>query len=84
MQVTLKARDLQDGSEGIYIENSLKDDIRNQVVNDAIGDINIPGLPQAGGIKRLFKKDNRRIKVEIADNYLLLLKYKETTTLNNH
>lgn len=73
--VTLKAHDFQDGSEGIYIENSLKGDIRDQVVNDAIGDINVPGLPQVSGIKRLFQRDNRRIKIEIKDNYQLLLKY---------
>lgn len=75
-RITLKAHDLQDGNEGIYIENSLKEDIRDQVVNDAIGDINVPGLPQLSGVKRLFQRDNRRIKVEIKDNYQLLLKHR--------
>ncbi|TMU50779.1 conjugative transposon protein TraM [Flagellimonas algicola] len=73
-KVTLKAHDLQDGNKGIYVENSLKGNIRDQVVNDAVGGVNIPGLPQVSGIKRLFQRDNRRIKVEIKDNYQLILK----------
>ena len=75
-EVQLKAHDFQDGSEGIYVENSLKGDIRDQVANDAIGEINVPGFPQVNGVKRLFQRNNRRVKVEIVDNYQLILKHK--------
>ncbi|MCK0115113.1 conjugative transposon protein TraM, partial [Gelidibacter sp. F63206] len=38
----LKAYDLQDGSEGIYIENNFRAEATDEVVDDIIGDINIP------------------------------------------
>lgn len=72
--VHLKAHDLQDGSEGIYIENRLQGDIRTNAIDNAIGEVNIPGIPQVSGIKRIFQRDNRAIKVAINDNYQMLLK----------
>ena len=75
--IKLAAHDLQDGSEGIYIENSFRAEVRRQMVNDAITDINIAGVPQVSGIKRLFQRNNRNIKVTITDNYQLILKLKQ-------
>ncbi|UMB54233.1 conjugative transposon protein TraM [Lutibacter sp. A64] len=75
----LKAYDLQDGSEGIYIENSFQDEARQEVVGDVIDDINISGVPQITGIKKIFQRNNKNVKVTIADNYKLILKpLKET------
>lgn len=71
--VHLKAHDLQDGSEGIYIENRLRGDIRTNAIDNAIGEVSLPGIPQLSGIKRIFQRDNRAIKVEISDNYQILL-----------
>jgi len=72
--VALKAYDLQDGKEGIYVENHLKGAIVNQGLDETIREVNIPGVPQLGGIKNIFRKDNRAIKVEIPNNYQFLLK----------
>jgi hypothetical protein len=72
--VNLKAYDLQDGSEGIYIENSFRADASREVIDDVVQDINIAGLPQVGGVKKLFQRDNRTIKVTVLDNYKLILK----------
>lgn len=72
--VQLKAYDLQDGSEGIYIENSFRADATREVIDDVVQDINIAGVPQVGGIKQLFQRDNRSVKVTVLDNYQLLLK----------
>lgn len=72
--VHLKAHDLEDGSEGIYIENRLQGDIRTNAIDKTIGEVNIPGIPQLSGIKRIFQRNNRTIKVEISDNYQMLLK----------
>ena len=38
----LKAFDLQDGSEGIYVENNFRAEATREVLDDVIGDINIP------------------------------------------
>ncbi len=73
-QVRLKAYDLQDGNEGIYVENSFKGDATKEVVDDVVQDINIAGVPQVGGVKKIFQRNNRHIKVTILNNYRLILK----------
>lgn len=73
-QVRLKAYDLQDGSEGIYVENSIRADASREVIDDIIQDIDIPGVPQVGGIKKVFQRNNRNIKVTVINNYKLILK----------
>ena len=70
----LKAFDLQDGSEGIYIENSFIADATTEVIGDIVEDINIAGVPQVTGIKKIFQRNNRNVKVTVANNYQLILK----------
>lgn len=72
--VSLKAYDLQDGMEGIYVENSFRGELTNEVVDDLLGDINIAGVPQVSGIKKVFQRSNRSVKVAVANNYRLFLK----------
>lgn len=72
----LIAFDLQDGSEGIYVENNFRAEATNEVLDDVIGDINIPTVPQVGGITRIFRRSNRRVKVTVLNNYKLILKPK--------
>ncbi len=70
----LKAFDLQDGSEGIYVENNFRTEATREVMDDVIGDINIPAVPQVGGLTQVFRRSNRRIKVTVLNNYKLILK----------
>ncbi len=77
LPVKLRAYDWQDGSEGIYIENSFRAEARQEVIGDIVDDINIVGVPQVSGIKRIFQRNNRNVKVTIADNYKLILKLKQ-------
>jgi len=70
----LKAFDLQDGSEGIYVENNFRAEATNEVLDDIIGDINIPTVPQVGGITKVLKRRNRNVKVTVLNNYRLILK----------
>ena len=72
----LKAFDLQDGSEGIYIENNFRAEASNEVLDDMITDINIPTVPQISGIKKIFQRNNRNVKVTVLNNYNLILKPK--------
>lgn len=72
--VKLKAFDLQDGSEGIYVENSFRADATREVVDDIVGDINIAGVPQVSGIQKIFRKNYRTVKVTVTNNYKLILK----------
>ena len=72
----LKAFDLQDGSEGIYVENNFRAEATREVMDDIIGDINIPSIPQVGGLTQVFRRTNRKIKVTVLNNYKLILKPK--------
>ena len=72
--IKLKAHDYQDGSEGIYIENSFRAEITNEVFGDMVEDINIPGVPQVRGIKNVFRRNQRNVKVTVLDNYKLILR----------
>lgn len=73
-QTSLKAFDLEDGSEGIYIENNFRAEVTTEVLDDVISDINIPSLPQVSGISKVFRRNNRNLKVTILNNYRLILK----------
>ena len=75
--IQFEAYDLDDGSKGIYIENSFQEDVRKQVVGDVVDDINLAGVPQVSGIKQLFRRSNRQVKVTVMDNYQLILKLKQ-------
>ncbi|MBU2995386.1 conjugative transposon protein TraM [Cellulophaga baltica] len=72
----LKAFDLQDGSEGIYVQNNFRAEATTEVLDDIIGDINIPSVPQVGGLTQVFRRSNRRVKVTVLNNYRLILKPK--------
>ena len=72
--VSLKAYDLLDGGEGIYVENSYREEATREVLDDAVQDINVPGMPQVSGIKQVFRRSNRTVKVTIHDQYKLILK----------
>ncbi|WNH11988.1 conjugative transposon protein TraM [Thalassobellus suaedae] len=72
--VKLKAFDFQDGSEGVYVENNFRADATSEVIEDAVDDINIAGVPQVTGVKKIFQRSNRQVKVTIVNNYKLILK----------
>jgi len=72
----LKAFDLQDGSEGIYVQNNFRAEATNEVLDDVISDINIPTVPQVGGITKVLRRTNRNVKVKVLNNYKLILKPK--------
>jgi hypothetical protein len=72
----LRAFDLLDGSEGIYVENNFRAEATTEVLDDIIGDINIPTVPQVGGITNVLRRSNRNVKVTVLNNYRLILKPK--------
>ena len=71
--VKLKAYDIQDGREGIFVKNSYQQEARREVVEDVVNDIKLPGVPQIRGLKNVFRRSNRQVKVTVFDNYQLLL-----------
>jgi len=65
----LKAFDLQDGSNGIYMENNFRAEVTNEVLGDMVDDINIAGVPQVSGFKKIFQRNHRKIKITVLNNY---------------
>ena len=74
--IALQAYDLQDGLEGIYIENNFRAQASREVFDDVLQDVNIASLPQVGGISQLLRRDNRNVKVNVLNNSRMLLKIK--------
>ncbi len=74
LSLSFKAYDFRDRLEGIYIKNSFREELRQQVLGDVANDINVPGVPQVTGIKRLFQGTNRQVKVTVNSNYKLIVK----------
>jgi len=72
--IELNAFDLQDGGEGIYVINGLRAQVTKEIVGDMVDEINIAGIPQVSGVKKLFQRDYRNEKVTIVNNYKILLK----------
>ena len=70
----LKAFDLQDGSEGVYAENSFRAEATQEVIGDVVDDINMAGMPQVNGIRKIFQRNNQNTKVTVINNYKLILK----------
>ncbi|SMG52459.1 conjugative transposon protein TraM [Arenibacter troitsensis] len=75
LPVKFKAYDLEDGSEGIYLRNNFRAEATNEVVNDIVDDINITGMPQIKGVRKVFQRNRRSFRASISDNYKLILKY---------
>ncbi len=74
--VSLKAFDLQDGNEGIYVVNNFKVEVSKAVVDDLVDNINIPGIPSIDVFKNVFQHSSKKTKVTITNDYHLLLKPK--------
>ncbi len=73
LSLELAAYDLQDGMEGLYLENSLREEATREVTQDVVQDINIAGLPQVRGLKNVFQRRQRNLKVTVLDGHRLLL-----------
>ncbi|WP_445735253.1 conjugative transposon protein TraM [Mariniflexile sp.] len=80
--VKLTAFDFQDGSEGIYVENSFRAEATNEIVGDMVDDINITGVPQVSGVKKIFQRNHKNVKVTITDNYKLILRIPKNNPKN--
>ncbi|MCC4214402.1 conjugative transposon protein TraM [Leeuwenhoekiella parthenopeia] len=72
--VDLEAFDLEDSQEGIYVENNFRAEATREVLDDLMQEVNIPGVPQVGGIGQILRRGNRTVKVTVLNNYKMLLK----------
>jgi len=43
-----------------------------------VDDINITGVPQVSGFKKIFQRNHKNVKVTITDNYTLILRMPKT------
>ena len=76
LPLELEAYDISDGQKGIYIENSFRSQATKEVLDDLIQGVNISGIPQVSGLKGIFQRSNRNVKVKVLHQYQLYLKPK--------
>ena len=74
LPVNLTVYDYEDGGEGLFVVNSFRSDFKGIVVDNSISEIDIPGVPRLGGLKNLFKKSNRNVKITVVNKYQILIK----------
>lgn len=74
VSISLKGYDMQDGREGIYVKNNLMSSMVTEGLENSMGSINLPGMPQLSGLKGIFRRGNRTIKITVPNNYQLMLK----------
>lgn len=76
--VNLVAYDAQDGLEGIYIKGeSIVGESVKEGVQDGLDEINIGSVPVGSTIKNIFKKRQKAVKVNLLNDYHVVLKPKE-------
>ncbi|MFS4418568.1 conjugative transposon protein TraM [Maribacter sp. 2307ULW6-5] len=71
--VVLEAMDQSDGLTGIYVENSFRSEATQEVLDGVVQDVNVPGLPQINGLRRVFQRSSRSVKVTVLDGHQLFL-----------
>lgn len=74
LPIKLTAHDYSDGLEGLYVKNTFRAEASKEIMDDAIDDINVPGVPQVKGLKNIFKRSNRKVRATVNKNYKILLK----------
>ena len=75
--VDLTVFDAQDGMEGIYIEGqNLLGETVQEASEDGINDIDVGGVPVGDAVKSVFRKKQREIKVQLLNDYKLIIKSK--------
>lgn len=75
--VDLTVFDAQDGLEGIYIEGqNLLGETVQEASEDGINDIDVGGVPVGDAVKSVFRKKQREIKVQLLNDYKLIIKSK--------
>lgn len=68
-------QDAQDGNPGIYIEGeSLLKESVSTIEDDQVKDIDVAGVPVGKTIKKIFTAKKKETKVQLLNNYKLILK----------
>lgn len=76
--VDLKVYDAQDGLQGIYIEGEdLAGEVIKESTEDGLEQIDVQGVPVGSTLKNIFRKRNKVVKVQLLNNYEIVLKPEE-------
>lgn len=73
--VDMYVEDAQDGLEGIYVKGAdVIGEIGQEATGEVIDEINVGSVPVGRAIKGIFKKKQKEIKVQLLNDYHVLLK----------
>ena len=74
LPASLTVYDYEDGGKGLYVINSFKQDAQGIVIDETVQDVQIPGMRNIRGLKNLFRRSNRNVKVTVVNKYQVLIK----------
>lgn len=72
--VNVKVYDAEDGSLGLQVKQSVIAEGGKDVVSDATDEVNVSGIPLGGTLKRIFKRKQQEIKVDLLNNQKIILR----------
>lgn len=72
--VNVKAYDAEDGGLGLQVKQSLSAETSKEMVQDAADDVDVSGIPLGNTIKRVFRRKQQEIKVDLLNNQKIILR----------
>ncbi len=73
--VSIKAYDAEDGGLGLQVKQSLMAESSKEIVSDGTDEVDVSGVPLGNTIKKLFKRKQQDIKVDLLNNQRLIIKF---------
>lgn len=73
--VSIKAYDAEDGGLGLQVKQSIMAESSKEIVSDGTDEVDVSGVPLGNTIKKIFKRKQQDIKVDLLNNQRLIIKF---------
>ena len=73
--VDVKAYDAEDGGLGLQVKQSLIAESSKETLSDGTDEINVSGVPLGNTMKKIFKRTQQDVRVDLLNNQKLIIKY---------
>lgn len=73
--VDVKAYDAEDGGLGLQVKQSLIAESSKETLSDGTNEINVSGVPLGNTMKKIFKRTQQDVRVDLLNNQKLIIKY---------
>lgn len=73
--IVAKAYDAEDGGLGLQVRQSLIAESSKEAISDGTDEVNVSGIPLGNTMKKIFKRKQQDIKVDLLNNQRLIIKF---------